>query len=444
MYDTSRPHNCQAGCITVWHPENLDVGAMLKRYRQRVGEGVLWIGHCIFVGLADDARCRDTGRVPLMSQYLYKIVGRHHIDAVRQAAFRAGYVEHDASYRAGVRSQAYWILPPYDRAPLVRREIANPGLCHNIRQWRTARCRKMRTKIERQETPIIPAVCRFLSRNLERIRIDENIDYGKDFHPAHQVAVARIQDREFWLIADDYGRIHTNITNLKRELRQCLSVDAERLANIDISESQPLFVGLAIARDNTNAQASRERQRKGEGETGGPGRPSLMFDSIMFDKNTLFEGELDRRRLPSDLRRYLELCERRALYQTLAETLGVDRETAKHQIMVVFYGRPGLRNAASSFLDEHFPTVMRSMREMKRPDYCRLAHFAQRIESRYMYWQVVPRIMELRPDLFVSTIHDSILTTAGNADFVQYIMLDEFARLGLSPQVKVELCCKTH
>jgi hypothetical protein len=50
--------------------------------------------------------------------------------------------------------------------------------------------------------------------------------------------------------------------------------------------------------------------------------------------------------------------------------------------------------------------------------------------------------MEQRPDLFVSTIHDSILTTAGDAEFVRQVMLDEFAQLGLSPQVKVEPCSR--
>lgn len=83
---------------------------------------------------------------------------------------------------------------------------------------------------------------------------------------------------------------------------------------------------------------------------------------------------------------------------------------------------------------------MEAMRRMKQGNYRRLAHFAQRIESAFMFGRVVPRIMDLRPDLFVSTIHDSILTTAGDAHLVRQVMLDEFARLGLSPQVKVEPC----
>jgi hypothetical protein len=57
-----------------------------------------------------------------------------------------------------------------------------------------------------------------------------------------------------------------------------------------------------------------------------------------------------------------------------------------------------------------------------------------------MFGRVVPRIMRERPDLFISTIHDSILTPAGDGEFVRGVMLDEFAQLGVSPQVKIEPC----
>jgi hypothetical protein len=81
---------------------------------------------------------------------------------------------------------------------------------------------------------------------------------------------------------------------------------------------------------------------------------------------------------------------------------------------------------------------MQVVERMKQGDYRRLVHFAQRIESTFMFARVRPRIMEFRPNLFVSTIHDSILTTDGDEEFVRPVMLDEFAHLGLSPQVKVE------
>ena len=118
---------------------------------------------------------------------------------------------------------------------------------------------------------------------------------------------------------------------------------------------------------------------------------------------------------------------RAALYQTVADRLGKTRDEAKHDVMVMLFGKPWHHNAVSRVLEGLFPTVMRRMAEIKRPDHRRLAHFAQRVESGFMFGRVVPRIMELRPDLFIATIHDSILTTAGDAEFVRQVMLDEFA-----------------
>lgn len=163
----------------------------------------------------------------------------------------------------------------------------------------------------------------------------------------------------------------------------------------------------------------------------------------MMDTHTYLWGGFDRKRLPADLRHYLELCERRGLYQAVADRLGKTRDDAKHGIMVAFFDKPGHPNAVAKALDQLFPAVMQAMRRMKQGNHRRLAHFAQRNESAFMFGRVVPRIMELRPDLFVSTIHDSILTTAGDAEFVRQVMLDEFAQLGLSPQVKIESCSKS-
>lgn len=438
MQSTPQRLGRQAGSVSVWHPENLDVDALVESYGQRVAEGVLWLGHCVYTGLANDARCRDTGRVPLQTVYLRNVVGRHQLDAVREAAAQAGYVERDRSYRAGDRSQAYWIPAPYDCARLVRWPVMDAGLCYRIARWRESRRREMWQRIRRDETPVDAAVCDHLWRNLRRVRIDGQIDFGTAFHPAHQVAAEHIQAGELWFIVDDFGRIHTNLTNLPM-LRRCdLTVDGQRLVNVDIGESQPLFVGLAIVWGRNGRET--DGQGKGRQGKGSHGPAYHMLDSIMLDKSSYLGGGLERKRLPTDLRCYLESCESRGLYQAVADRLGKTRDEAKKKIMAVFFDKPWHHNAVSRVLDELFPTVMEAMREIKRPDYKCLAHFAQGVESAFMFGRVVPRIMEERPDLFISTIHDSILTTSGDEEFVRGVMLEEFARLGLSPQVNAEPC----
>lgn len=440
MKYTPQPPGCQGGSLWVWCPQNLDIDCLLKSCRKRVAEGVLWLGHCVYCQLADDARCREAGRVPLRAEYLRNVIGRHHLDAVRQVARQIRYVERDPSYRAGARSQTYWILPPYDRARLVRRQITDPALRHNIRSWREARRRGMWTRIRRSETPVDPAVCEYLWQNLQRVRLDADLDFGDAFQPAYQVAAQHIWHGELWFTVDDYGRIHTDLTNLPKTLRQHLALESERLANVDISESQPLFVALALAEARNGRRGRKAESTKAGKEEANQGPPYHMMDKTMMDSRPYLGGGFDRERLPPDLRSYFELCERRGLYQAVADLLGKTREEAKKAVMVVFFDKPWHRTKVHAVLHGLFPTVTAEIGKMKRPDYRRLAHFAQRVESAFLFGRVVPRLMQLRADLFVSTIHDSVLTTAGDAEFVRQVMRDEFAELGLSPQVKVELC----
>jgi len=422
----------QAGDVSIWHAETLDVEKLLGEYGQRVGEGALWIGHCVYVGLADDARCRHAGCVPLKAAYLRKIIGRHHLDAVRRAALDVGYVERDCSYQAGRRSQAYRLLPPHDCARAVRREIADFSLRRNVALWRESRRRKT-TKAECVDTQ----VCEHLRRNLRRVRISSAIDFDESLSAgklaARQIAVENLRCGELWLVVDAFGRIHTPITNLPKELRAYLTVDGKRLANVDVGEAQPLFLALFL-RENARLQESKNLRNQGH-------PPAHPYDGqSMMDNRPQEEVDLDRTALPADLRRYLELCENRGFYQAVASKLNMHRADVKKRVLATLFDRPWRRNAISGVLGELFPAVVQNMREIKRGNYRRLAHTAQRIESAFMFGRVVPRIMAERPKMFVSTIHDSILTTAENAEYVRGVMLAEFARLGVTPQVQVEPC----
>ena len=167
---TPQPLHRQAGGVSVWHPENLDVDALLESCGRRVAEGVLWLGHCVYTGLADDARCRDTGRVPLRADYLRNVVGRHHVDAVRQAALQAGYVDRDRvlSRRAPLASlldsaalRSRPAGPAADHRPRIAPQhphvarSASPGdVAANPAQRNAGRCRGLRAPLaESSERP---------------------------------------------------------------------------------------------------------------------------------------------------------------------------------------------------------------------------------------------------------------------------------------------------
>ncbi len=351
----------------------------------------------------------------------------------------------------------YWILPPYNKAKLVRRQITDPALIVAIRKWQEMRQRAIWEAIRAGRAGASADVCEHLCSNLQQVRLAETIR-DEALRPSDQVCVEKIIAAEWWFIPDRYGRIHTNLTNLRKDVRQHLRIDGKRLVNVDIGESQPLFFGIAVAtkyakRDRTSDSPATQRRDAPQQDGGTANRREAADDatrrtlhmmdenSIMMDSDSLLGVSIGRDSLPDDLRRYLEACENRELYNSVAKCLGKTREQAKKRVMVALFDkvRPKAhRSGATLALEELFPDVMAEIRRIKTPNYRRMAHFAQREESRFMFGRVVPRIMFEQPDLFIATIHDSILTTEGSEDYVQEVMLEEFKRLGIKPQVNIE------
>jgi len=116
-------------------------------------------------------------------------------------------------------------------------------------------------------------------------------------------------------------------------------------------------------------------------------------------------------KLPPGIGAYLAACERRGLYQAVADRLGMPREDAKPRVMAVFFGRPHHRTRASRALEMLFPEAWQAIQALKRKHgYTSLAHAAQRAESSFIFGRCVRRLMAEHPGLWLGTIHDSILT----------------------------------
>ncbi|MBK9333950.1 MAG: hypothetical protein IPM96_16465 [Ignavibacteria bacterium] len=86
---------------------------------------------------------------------------------------------------------------------------------------------------------------------------------------------------------------------------------------------------------------------------------------------------------------------------------------------------------------ELFPNVYKVILHYKKEDYKQLAINLQKTEANLMINKVCKRISEERPDIFVTTIHDSILTTSENKDYICNIILNEFEKnYNLKPSIK--------
>ena len=141
-----------------------------------------------------------------------------------------------------------------------------------------------------------------------------------------------------------------------------------------------------------------------------------------------------------NLQEYLAVCERGEFYRRVESQSGTDLEydVLKRRVLAVLYAKPWWTNRASRAMEAVFPSVMACLRELKRDDFRRAAHLAQRTESEFIIGRCVGRLRREHPGLFITAIHDSIMTTAGDEEIVRSTMMEEFARLGVHPTVRVE------
>ena len=136
---------------------------------------------------------------------------------------------------------------------------------------------------------------------------------------------------------------------------------------------------------------------------------------------------------------FIGLCERGELYEYLGSHEEVPvRNWTKKQFFEVIFGKTRATSPMKSMFAEEFPNVAEVVRAHKKKDYRHLPRLLQNIEANFMINTVCRRIMNELPGAPVFTIHDSILTTRQFVSPIRDVMMEEFARLGLTPSLDEE------
>ena len=307
-----------------------------------------------------------------------------------------------------------------------------------------------------------------------RGRLPGRLGLSADAEAHCRNALIHLRDRDWRFTTDSYGRVHHNISSLKRELRQFLTVDGETLAEVDISNSQPLFLELTYLNWIANGhslcslidqegyfnlhQFKKENIELLLSSSSSPYFPNKVHNpsqSIpshnthplrcefchILNKNV--EGtEEDRQSIGRDVLEYLRLCEEGRLYEFLAEQAGEDVSTNKKRgefkqkcFRDVFYAKKGYKTPLQDLFAGLFPSIMKFIDEVKYKDREHLACWMQRVESSFVINRVVKRFREENPETFVLTIHDSIMTKETDIDTALKVLREEFHAVGLHPRL---------
>lgn len=293
-----------------------------------------------------------------------------------------GVVERVGGYAVGDHSYAYRLTERYRGRTHRLVTLDAPAIVKRLR--RASECFRQRSVLLK------------LRDCLSRISIDlEQFEGLCQNHPERDYYQAHINTmvwRDWRFIEDDFSnRIHSNITNLYKPLRSLLRVDggSESLTEIDIPNSQPLFLGL-------------EAQRSGARDED-----------------------------------YLRICSEGRIYDIIGWHSGMAREGGKAEFLKFLFAKNGFRSQAKMVFSGFYPSIANYIEKIKEKDHHRIARCLQKAERRFVIDTVCQRLFQERPGVFLTTVHDSILCQREDGLWVRDVMLDEFQQRGVSPNLRV-------
>jgi hypothetical protein len=365
------------------------------------------LGLLIYLPLINVDVVKPNGYVAISAKILESNIGRYRV--AMQLLMDHGIVECDNSYVAGGGCLGYRITEVYPTSDLLRYELTSSVLHKKF-------CKQERQRLcgVRQYHFLWKWFRTELSIDVDHAQsiIDDN-----DLSMAHMLAVDAISSNRWRFRVDNAGgRLHTNFTNLKRELRAACRYQGMPLAEIDIRSSQPYFLSLILAEYIRNTH-------------------NLSHHDIQ----QLYQG-MDVPEHLSDVHRYILLLSagtfysdyRQSLY-TLTERKMSIRETKKAFYRAA-YGR-GIRHTVEvRALQRQYPTLYAAIDKAKVRNYKDLAIGLQRVESDAVLGAICRRITRELPKAPLYTIHDSVMTTHEYADQVRDIMTSELLYItGIPP-----------
>ncbi len=296
---------------------------------------------------------------------------------------------------------------------------------------------------------------------LKTVLVNKNADC---FYRAALGNINHIKDKDYNLLVDKRcGRLHTNITNMKNELRNFLTYKGVELVAVDLKNCQP-FLSTALFRPEFYKKNKKLVTYK-----------SIHYTDYSTTSNIYKQGSLLSKRIQedpiyltlvenagtsiiTDISTYFDYVLKGTFYEEFAKIIEtetgekvIDRVELKKVMFQVYFTSNSYKGGClgaeyKNLFINHFPNVNKLFEAIKKgKDYqgnsCKslLAVLLQNMESKLILDKCCGRITKERPDLFIITIHDSIVTTKGNEEYIKQVIEEEALNyIGNKPKVEFE------
>ena len=213
--------------------------------------------------------------------------------------------------------------------------------------------------------------------------LDNLKDRDNDIYNRNRYSVECINDKHIFYHFDNYGRMHTNFTILKSFIRKnCLLINGEQTYEIDIKNSQPLFLTKIIEDSSTRWVKEEEFE---------------LFKYLTMN-GMYYQYIMD----------YLETT---------------DKVMVKEMTYKVLFVKNASNSKADKIFIKLFPTIHNFIKLYKREhkDYKVLAYDLQKAESNLIFNKIIKEVMNYHPEIKMITIHDSIVIPESYKDLVNAI-----------------------
>jgi hypothetical protein len=274
----------------------------------------------------------------------------------------------------------------------------------------------------------------------------------------------------FYSIDSTIRRHYSTITSFPRVLRDLLTYDGEQLIELDYSNAQFLFfVRLmnpdfwvdnmfpnlchdytAIIQDylftihsvgkTVIDRLSTHISTKGLIDSDEEVQKWRSFSSSIY-----MLGELTQLPHNQEYEMYRDLVETGSLYNYLQHEFGKDslyyKRMSKRKFKKSVISYMNARNRTTSVFHKlftlQFPIISKFITNIKEIHYLIYSHILLNLETMLMYDRVIPTIKQSLPSDVIYTIHDCVLCTKNNEDFIRSVMEEQAViALDVNPTVR--------
>lgn len=364
----------------------------------------------------------ENGFVPLKRDYLRHFIPDDIFETIRRQLCQRGVIEQSLTHSVGKESKRFRVMPEFwhtHRIVIPDKSFAKKIKRHSEHKNLLPVHRRLNEWLSRIEFDAALA-----ERIIPDMRPDATSRIGlHEYHAQIREMCRSLENGDVAIdSADRFGRVHTPLTRLPRELRGCVHVSGQTLVAVDLANSQPLMAGIVATsyfRNRTAAQRIRDR----DFSDGANPYHNRFPESFSTDR--------------PDLADYLRVCESGQLYESLMSA-GDTRDKVKVDFLTAMYSANTTKLPLKRTMRVKYPSVASMLTDLKRFDHRRAAHIMQNAESTIFIHAICTRILNnpncVHIPLF--TLHDSLLTVPPYAAIVRSHMLDVFSQLGIQPLIK--------